>query len=328
MGDYASQHSFRIAIVGGGISGLYCALAIHHHCTKAAVSFKVDVYEQAPEFKEIGAGIGLRPDAAQLIHNVGLGDGLTAIAGGSGDMLYRRFDDGGEIVTVPLSREGSVKLAPCARSELLELLKGGIESRGAATLHTGKACQRVEGLGDSVRIHFTDSTTADADLLIGSDGIHSQVRRQFVSDNATFSGFIAYRGVVPMKSLPQWPLPSYSVAWLAKHRHFLVFSISSNEALNIVAFVTKEESQVVHTKESWTSTCSRGEVFKDFEGFHPSVQDVIKLMPEEVSRWRINDHEPLDRWHYLDGKVVLLGDAAHAMTPHLGAGGSVGIADG
>ncbi|KAK4493962.1 hypothetical protein PRZ48_015148 [Zasmidium cellare] len=328
MGEYMSQQPFRIGIVGGGITGLYCALAIHHHCTKAGVSLKIDVYEQAAAYKDIGAGISLRPDAAQLVYNVGLKDKLDAISGRGDQMLYRRFDDGGEIVSIPMSREGAVKPAVCARSELLEVLKDGIESRGAATLHTGMACRGVDDLGDGVRVHFADSTTAEADLLIGSDGIHSQVRRQFVSDNATFSGFIAYRGVIPMNSLPPWPLQSYSAAWLAKHRHFLTFSISRNESLNIVAFVTKEESQVVHTKESWTSTCPRSEVEKDFAGFCEIVQDIIKLMPEEVSRWRINDHERLDRWHYFGGKVLLLGDAAHAMTPHLGAGGSVGVADG
>lgn len=157
MGEYTSQQPFRIAIVGGGITGLYSALAIHHHCKRAGVSLKIDVYEQAAEYKEIGAGVSLRPDAAQLVHNVGLGDGLDAIAGSSNGMLYRRYDDGGEIVTIPMSREGVVKIAPCARSELLDLLKGGIESRGAASLHTGKACQRVEV---SVHASIVECSTA------------------------------------------------------------------------------------------------------------------------------------------------------------------------
>lgn len=129
-----------------------------------------------------------------------------------------------------------------------------------------------------------------------------------------FSGLIAYRGVIPIKSISQWPFPSYSVCWLAKGRHFLVFPISANKDLNIVAFVTKGKEEIADVKESWTSICDRREVEDDYAGFDKHVQELISLMPEQPSKWRINDRKPLDRWHYFDGKVVLLGDAAHAMT--------------
>lgn len=108
----------------------------------------------------------------------------------------------------------------------------------------------------------------------------------------------------------------------------MVYAISADKKLNVVAFVTKTESQAAGTKESWTSTCDRKEVEADFEGFDSCVQGIIKLLPEEVPRWRINEYQPLDLWHYFNGKVVLLGDAAHAMTPHLGAGGGAAISDG
>lgn len=144
-----------------------------------------------------------------------------------------------------------------------------------------------------------------------------------------YSGQIAYRGVIPISSLAsKWPFKSYSAAWLAKHRHFLVFPISGNRELNIVAFVTKSEREVADVKESWTSVCEKKDVEEDFDGFEETVQEIIKLMPEKPSKWRINDREPLDRWHYMDGKVILLGDAAHAMLPHLGAGAGQAIEDG
>lgn len=327
----ADSDPFRIAIVGGGIGGLFAALSIHHHCENAGAKIKIDVYEQAAQYKEIGAGVGLGINAARLVHKLGFGDRLNAIAGHRTGVWisFRRFDNSEEVVTIPVNDNQTVRQAPCARTDLLDILKGVVEERGAATLHTKKACLRVEDLGgDLARVHFADQTTADANLLIACDGIHSAVRNQFSVDQPIFSGQIAYRGVIQIKDIKDWPFPSYSILWLAKHRHFLVFPISQNKQLNIVAFVTKGESEVKDVEESWTSICDRKDVESDFEGFDKYVQDLISLMPEQPSKWRLNDRKPLDQWHYMNGKVVLLGDAAHAMLPHLGAGAGQSLEDG
>lgn len=95
-----------------------------------------------------------------------------------------------------------------------------------------------------------------------------------------------------------------------------------------MAFVTKSEREVADVKESWTSICDREDVEKDFAGFDKSAQEVISLMPEQPSKWKLNDRNPLDRWHYMSGKCILLGDAAHAMLPHLGAGAGQAMEDG
>ncbi|KAK0855518.1 hypothetical protein LTS02_011060 [Friedmanniomyces endolithicus] len=324
------QQPTRIAIVGGGIGGLFCALAIHHHCSAAGVHVQVDVFEQASQYKEIGAGVGIGINAARLFHQMDLGDKLNGIAGHRTGVwiTFRRFDTSEDIVTVPVNDSDKIRQAPCARTELLDLLKAAVEERGAATLHTKKQCRSVEDLGHSVRMQFADSTTAEADIVIGCDGIHSAIRNQFVVDKPVFSGQIAYRGVIPISALSSWPFPSYSVPWLAKHRHLLVFPISRNEQLNIVAFVTKPENEIADVKESWTSICDRQEVFDDFAGFDKTAQEVLSLMPEQPSKWRLNDRQPLDRWHYMNGKVILLGDSAHAMLPHLGAGAGQSMEDG
>ncbi|TKA61619.1 hypothetical protein B0A55_11301, partial [Friedmanniomyces simplex] len=328
------QQPTRIAIVGGGIGGLFCTLAIHHHCSAAGVPIKIDVYEQAAQYKEIGAGVGVGINAARLFHKLDLGEKLNSIAGHRTGVwiTFRRFDTSEDIVTVPVNDNEKIRQAPCARTELLDLLREAVEERGAATLHTKKQCRSVEShlqdLGQSVRMHFADSTAAEADIVVGCDGIHSAIRNQFVVDQPVFSGQIAYRGVIPIAALSAWPFPSYSVAWLAKHRHLLVFPISRNEQLNIVAFVTKPENEIADVQESWTSICERQEVFDDFAGFDKTAQEVLSLMPEQPSKWRLNDRQPLDRWHYMDGKIILLGDSAHAMLPHLGAGAGQSMEDG
>lgn len=137
---------FRVAIVGGGIGGLFCALAIHHHCAVAGAALKIDVYEQAAQYKEIGAGVGVGINAARLIHKLGLGEKLNAIAGHRTGVwiTFRRFDDSAEIVTLPVNDNQTVRQAPCARTDLLDLLREAVEDRGAATLHTKKTCRRVE----------------------------------------------------------------------------------------------------------------------------------------------------------------------------------------
>lgn len=92
----------------------------------------------------------------------------------------------------------------------------------------------------------------------------------------------------------------------------LVFPISQTETLNVVGFVTTHEKNAQDTKESWTSMCERLDVEKDFAEFDATVQKIVSRMPEQPSKWRINDREPLDQWHHFGGKVVMLGDAAHA----------------
>lgn len=187
-----------------------------------------------------------------------------------------------------------------------------------------------------VEITFADNTTATADLLIGSDGIHSEVRKQFIQGRALYSGKIAYRGIVPIADLPHdtWPgrktetAINWAVMWLARHKHFLVFPISANKSLNIVAFIAKREEEIPDLRESWTGTCDRAELEADFGDCEETVQKIIKLMPERLGKWRINDHEPVPTWTFLDGKVALLGDACHATTPHQGAGAGQAVEDG
>lgn len=293
------------------MGGLFCALSIFHHCKDKV---KIEVYEQAAQYLEIGAGVGLGINGARLIHHLGLGDELNAIAGFRQGVWisFRRYDNGEEIVSVPSNDTGKVRQAPVARSDALDLFRMAVEQRGAATLHTKKRFQRVEDNGEDVTIHFADGTTAMADLVIGSDGIHSGVRNQFIDDKSVYSGQVAYRATIPTSELKDWPLQSYSAMWCAKHKHFLTFPIAQNKTLNVVAFLNAHGRDAEKVAESWTSVCDRKDVEEDFKDFEPIVQRIISLMPEKPSKWRINDREPLNKWHYMGGKVMLLGDAAHA----------------
>jgi salicylate hydroxylase len=325
---HSNDSPFRVAIIGGGLGGLFTALSIHHYVRTTPI--QIDVYEQAAEYKEIGAGIGLGPNAAKLFHEIGIGDALNDISGRRGGVWisFRRFDNGEEVITIPSQETAKIRNTPASRSELLDLCVTAIRSRNAASLHTNKCCTSVEDEANTVKVSFKDGTSTSANLVIACDGIHSAIRSQFATDKPVYGGMIAYRGVIPISSLPPWPFPSYSITWIAKKRHFLVFPISANKSLNIVAFVTKDESEVEDTKESWTATCSRRDVEHDFADFEDTVQQIIKRMPDPASKWRLNFREPLDQWVHLDGKVAIMGDAAHSMMPHQGAGAGQAVEDG
>ncbi|OBT44546.1 hypothetical protein VE00_04883 [Pseudogymnoascus sp. WSF 3629] len=167
------------------------------------------------------------------------------------------------------------------RSEFLDLLLDSIRGRNAATLHTKKKCTRLVDIGDKVRLEFADSTSATADLVIGADGIHSSVRSQFAFDNPRYSGKIVYRGLVSIEDIqPWWHLSTYAVSWVGKDKHLLVFPISENKLLNVVAFVSVEESELGDFQESWVAVGNMKEVVSSFQEFEPHARRILELMPE------------------------------------------------
>jgi salicylate hydroxylase len=135
------KEPFTVAIVGGGIGGLFAALSLYHHCASLGIS--INVYEQAFEYREIGAGVGIGINAARLIHKLGLGEAANRIAGDRNGiwLAFRRSDNGEEIVTVPVHDRDPIKQLPMQRSEFLDLLLDAIKEKKAATLHTNKKCR-------------------------------------------------------------------------------------------------------------------------------------------------------------------------------------------
>jgi salicylate hydroxylase len=155
--------------------------------------------------------------------------------------------------------------------------------------------------------------------VIGCDGIHSVVRSQFVVDKPVYSGHIALRGVIPASAVADnWPYSSWTMSWLAPNKHFLAFGMSANRLINVVAFVARPESELHGLTESWKSETPRETIEREYAGWCPMVQRIIQAMPPVISEWKINDREVLSQWVYMDGKVALSGDAAHAMLPNQG----------
>ncbi|KIW92142.1 uncharacterized protein Z519_07126 [Cladophialophora bantiana CBS 173.52] len=323
---------FRVGIVGGGIGGLTTALSLATYNPDLPAS-NITVYEQAPEYGEIGAGVGIGVSAGRVLQKLGVWPAANAISGYRNGVhrSNRRWDTDELIVDALAFDNGGaeeVRQLWVHRAEFLEVLYSEIQRRNCATLKTNKRVIGLKDNGSTVTIRFADGTEESANLVIGCDGIHSAVRSQFAVDKPVYSGRIAFRGTIPLSAVSDdWPYSSWTLSWLAPNKHFLAFPMSQNRLMNVVAFVTKPESELGGLKESWRSEAPREAIEKEYAGWNPTVQRIIRAMPPVISEWKINDREVLSQWCYMGGKVVLSGDAAHAMLPMQGSGAGLSIED-
>ncbi|KAL6878560.1 hypothetical protein J3F83DRAFT_711388 [Trichoderma novae-zelandiae] len=331
-----SPETFTVAIIGGGIGGLSMALSLATQVP--SLSRNITVYEQAPAYKEIGAGIGIGVNASRILKRYGVYAAANAISGDRNGIhrSLRRWDNGEEIVSVGAMDDESsdgVRQLSVHRAEFLQVLYDHLRATTEARLETNKKAVEVvdEPKHGRTTVRFADGSSASADLVIACDGIHSSVRRQLsrgADQHPRYSGRVCYRGLLPMSAVDQdWPYDSFAVSWLGPDRHFLVFPISRNKTLNVVAFVTKPEEELGDLRESWSSTAPRAEVEAEFAGWEETVQRIVRAMEPNPGKWKLNDRELLDQWVYLGGRVVLSGDAAHAMLPHQGSGAGHAIED-
>lgn len=308
------RNSLRIAIVGGGIGGLTTAIALNRQGLEA------HVYEQARVFTEVGAGLGLGLNAVRILDRLGLAERLDGIAAHVRGYEMRRWHDGDVIVgahhaTPPPDRRAH----NVHRGEFLDLLLDALDER---QLHPGKRCVLVEDRGDDVRLEFQDGSTTLADAVVGADGIRSVVRGLHYEDRPVFSGIIAYRGLIPMERLAFLEYQrEISTFWLGPRQHFLIYPVSSGSVMNLVAFVPPDGEEVV---ESWTAPGDVDRLAEHFSGWDAQVLDVIHSL-DSTMRWALYERAPLPAWSF--GRTTLLGDAAHAMQPHVGQGAAQSIED-
>jgi salicylate hydroxylase len=310
--------AIEVAVVGGGIGGLVLALALRER----GVGF--DLYEQADELREVGAAVALSANGTRELRRLGVGEPVEAVSVVPSALVIRRGDTGEVIADHPIGRDGAYEAAFGApyygvhRVALLEALAGGLGRDG---LHLGRRCTGLEERGSGARLQFADGSSAAADVVVGADGVHSVIRPHVAGPvRATFSGTVGYRGLVPVEDLPSLPDATPLQFWAGRGRHLLHYSIHGGTTVNFLAVVRVPE----WTNDAWMEECPVSDAVDAFAGWHHAVTEMVGA-PESGARWALHDIEPLERWH--TDRVVLMGDAAHAMVPHQGQGANQTIED-
>jgi salicylate hydroxylase len=204
------------------------------------------------------------------------------------------------------------------RADLVEILANALP---AGTIHAGYRCSGFEQDGNMARISFDNGATAETDIVIAADGIHSELRRYvFPPSWPVFAGSVAYRGLVPHERVPDWPTDRWQM-WLGKGRHFLAFPVRAGKLINYVGFVPTDEEM----KESWSAPGDPDVLRQEFAGWDARIHQLLNEV-QVTFRWALYDREPLPVW--TKDRLSLLGDAAHPMLPHLGQGANQSIEDG
>ncbi|WP_067461170.1 FAD-dependent monooxygenase [Actinomadura macra] len=307
----------EIAILGGGIGGLATAAFLHR------AGLRSTVYEQAPELKEVGAGLVVAPNAARLLRRLGIMDTLlrTAVQLDVG-WEFRRWQDGtilsAEDLATACERLYGEHTYTVHRADLLQVIRRAVPE---GTVRLGKRCTAITVRDERPSMRFEDGEVVEADIVIGADGVHSVVRGTIAEpQSAAYSGLCAFRALVPGDRAPSFARRRAQTLWIGPGHHLVHYPISEGRFVNLVAFAPAGDDSV----ESWTAQATIEEFLHEFDGWDPRLVDLIRAA-ETPGRWALLDRAPLPRWSR--GPVTLLGDAAHPMFPFFAQGAAQAIED-
>lgn len=286
----------------------------------------VEVYEQAPELKEVGAGLQLSANGTRALYALGVGEELKALSCEASAKEIRLWNTGEtwklfDLGSVSIERYGYPYLT-VYRPDLLDALASAVGRHRAQAIHVGS-----KGLGfiqdaDRVQLRLDDGSSVSGDVLIGADGVHSMVRQVlFGQDKPQFTGIIAWRGIVPMERLPPHMARMVGVNWVGPGGHFVHYPLRAGKVMNFVGARERADWRV----ESWSARGTTEELAADFAGWHGEVQELIRNIPVPY-KWALMVRPPMERWTV--GRVTLLGDACHSMVPFLAQGAVMAIEDG
>ena len=308
----------KIAIVGAGLGGAAAATLLQK------AGFQVDIYEQAPAFSRIGAGIHMGPNIMKIFRRMGIEQKLSDM-GSHPDFWFSRDGASGDYLSrIPLGefarKEYGAAYITVHRGDLHALQMSTI---APGTTHFNKCLTRLEETDNLVRLHFSDGTSTEADIVIGADGINSKIREELLgAEKPLYSGWVAHRALIRSETLAKYNLNFENcVKWWSEDRHMMVYHTTAKR--DEYYYVTGVPHAAWDFQGSFVDS-SREEMREAFADYNPTVQALIESS-ESVSKWPPLNRNPLPLWSR--GRLVLLGDACHPMKPHMAQGAGMAIED-
>ncbi len=310
----------RVLIAGAGIGGLTAALAL------ARRGFPVDVFEQAPELMEFGAGIQVSANGTRVLIDLGLEAAMRRVVCEAALKEVRIWNTGQTWKLFDLGKDSIERFgAPywfVHRGDIHRALLDAVRGYSNVGIHTGQRCTGFEQDGDKVTLSLAGGERVTGGALIGADGVHSTIRQQLMeASKPEFMGIICWRGLIRNEDLPEELRRPVGTNWVGPGGHVITYPLRRGEIMNWVGFGEREDWKV----ESWTEKGTREECAADFANWHPLVHEMIGKL-DQPFKWALVGRAPLNSW--TTGRVTMLGDACHPTLPFLAQGANMALEDG
>jgi salicylate hydroxylase len=317
--------SLRVVIIGAGIGGLTAAAALRRF------GMEVEVYEQAPQLGEVGAGLQIGPNAVKVIAALGLEEQLLETASEPTNIVSLDWKDANLRFREPLraisQQAYGARYLTAHRADLHRLLQSRVPE---SSVHLNATLTKMSSTSSGAVATFQDGREVECDVLVGADGIHSVVRANLFGEQpARFTNQICWRAQIPMDAVPTRVGPGGSVhlehgeysGWIGPTGHVICYPIRAGKTLNIFAGRVSE----TWLAESWVTPSANEELLEAYSGWNEALLGMLKKA-DRCFKWGIYDRDPLKHW--VSGRTALLGDAAHPMMPTLAQGAAISIEDG